>query len=809
MKTTINVECMDQELVITNSPIIASGGVHENFIAFNFCEKWDGLGKTAVFYRNEKERFYSVLGPDDVCEIPHEVTDYEGNMYFGVYGEAGDVTKTSKVLKYRIIQGAMTTLLKPSEEPTPDIYQQLLSAYGQTNEALEREKAEREASMNALNREILAEENARKSAILAEENARKQADATEKAERQAEIAVERERINQLTRMEEGSTTGDVELMDIRVGADGKTYTNAGEAVRSQVGKLSSDVTELQDILLERNVIIPSGNGDASKYSFYVPIGAKIKAETVSGNVFGATTMLRFRRADKTMIDYWTLNKDIASRTFDYTLSENAYYISLSDAISEDVKVTILNEDNLIKRVETLETNIGNNNCLSCVEIKHTQLRNGSTANLNNTEAVSTYVIKTNAKAIRVYTDRPNTYNCEYGYGFVTALKDIKDSAGNADKTFGFVDYDNKNPYYELYSHEGGCFGVSVCIGEINKSSGAFSPLRVTDFEGYTITIYDATGEYFKNKENSPQFYDSYLTNRIGDIRNKDLLVANNGDSFIFITDLHDQNNFYSPTIAKRIIEETSVNHLVYGGDYINEPTSKELAIKQLFERVAKCRVVDDAIFLVGNHDTHAYGGGEKLTQGECYSILHKHLEKHFDTGKKTYFYRDNEVQKIRYFYIDSGENGVLDDVQAEWLKDNADSLTSEWTIVVLSHFGIYTNTIDDRTNIVSYGCIDTIKTALSTTQANIACIVCGHTHIDLADTTGDYPIICTTCDAHGAQASSMSTDNRTVDTINEQAFDVFHIDTLNRKIYTTRIGGGQNNVIASDSYDANDREFSY
>lgn len=50
---------------------------------------------------------------------------------------------------------------------------------------------------------------------------------------QKQIEVERERINNLVKMEEGSTTGDAELADIRAGADGINYPTAGEAVRRQ------------------------------------------------------------------------------------------------------------------------------------------------------------------------------------------------------------------------------------------------------------------------------------------------------------------------------------------------------------------------------------------------------------------------------------------------------------------------------------------------------------------------------------------------------------------------------------------------
>ena len=66
------------------------------------------------------------------------------------------------------------------------------------------------------------------------------------------VAVLESRMDTFTSLEEGSTTGDAELQDIRVGANGAVYPTAGDAVREQVGTLNDNIGDISKIVRGKN-----------------------------------------------------------------------------------------------------------------------------------------------------------------------------------------------------------------------------------------------------------------------------------------------------------------------------------------------------------------------------------------------------------------------------------------------------------------------------------------------------------------------------------------------------------------------------
>lgn len=57
---------------------------------------------------------------------------------------------------------------------------------------------------------------------------------------QNQINVEKTRIDNITHLPKGSTSGDAELQDIRIGYDGQSYENAGNAVRRQISNIYTE-----------------------------------------------------------------------------------------------------------------------------------------------------------------------------------------------------------------------------------------------------------------------------------------------------------------------------------------------------------------------------------------------------------------------------------------------------------------------------------------------------------------------------------------------------------------------------------------
>lgn len=358
------------------------------------------------------------------------------------------------------------------------------------------------------------------------------------------------------------------------------------------------------------------------------------------------------------------------------------------------------------------------------------------------------------------------------------------------------------------------------------SNDSYLRVIVKKITATEMSLEDAKNIYFvfdspEKTQEYPHYFDWDINNKVK-IINSNKLTVSSGFDFIFITDTHwEQNQGHSPSIIKEVSRQTGVGMVIHGGDYLNAQQDKAVFLKMLSEQV---RLFDDSakVYLptYGNHEANLYDGSN-IDKKFTYSSVFGDTQ-----NKQGYFFIDNTQSKYRntfgdYYYncpnknlrviiLNTSANGQVNSRHLQWLNDTIMSTPDGFSIFVACHT-IWTkdkDTLSSDANIL-FDLFDAVNKKgsyksdisdkvvscdFSTKNVTVNLIICGHLHTDTSTTTTDgIPVIATTCDAYLSEKKA----ENTIGTYKEQAFDVVQVDTTARKIYTTRIGYGE------------DRQFTY
>lgn len=383
------------------------------------------------------------------------------------------------------------------------------------------------------------------------------------------------------------------------------------------------------------------------------------------------------------------------------------------------------------------------------------------------------------------------------------------------------------------SAEGGQYIALRCADrDVNLTVNGSITFSVADM----INSINRKIENIKESETNdgiPDYYyaDNYITDKINEIKQNCNIL--NGITFAFVTDMHFKaNQKQSKKLLKKIMDETNIPFVIFGGDAIYAYGTEDELNEQVAEfNSFKSYVGKNNLFCTrGNHDLYNVNNVtsstdktmHSLTMADVYDTFFRDSELSISSmSKKNGCYCiDNEVQRTRIIMLNTSDlssepNHEGGGVQfrgstLEWLS-NALTEKTNYNIIIVSHTPLNYETFGNDNSsdnpdglqqmIAAFKSKDKDKKTFTTTRFDVEvnadftettneliCVISGHRHIDGYSVENDVLNIVTTCDC----IDSKDGYGRKAGTINEQAFDIFCINYDTKKIKTVRIGAGEN-----------------
>lgn len=327
------------------------------------------------------------------------------------------------------------------------------------------------------------------------------------------------------------------------------------------------------------------------------------------------------------------------------------------------------------------------------------------------------------------------------------------------------------------------------------------------------TIYRTFPQYLMDREiytppvEIPEYFESAIDTAIETAKDNIFAAGISGDSFVFISDVHWQNNArHSPALVNKAVENLNLDKIICGGDLIGGG-AKATNIDLMADCVNQFKEITRFYCLFGNHDNNTIGApstDDYFTKSESYALMQKQSDFVMDYGEPCYFYFDNPTTKTRYICLDTGlEGSSLGAGQRDWIASTLNSTPENWHILVFAHIiymptnGYHIGITKDelyRTSFMNTVCtmLDTFNT--DNDNEKVEAIFGGHMHFDADFTTdGGIPIVLIDCDTRQTFTETeigSGVANHALGTVNEQCFDIVTVDYANSTIKCVRVGRG-------------------
>jgi hypothetical protein len=283
--------------------------------------------------------------------------------------------------------------------------------------------------------------------------------------------------------------------------------------------------------------------------------------------------------------------------------------------------------------------------------------------------------------------------------------------------------------------------------------------------------------------------------------------------FVFITDphwsVHSAQN--SVRLINRYVRKFGIRDVIVGGDIIGTHTeTQESGIAELQAFYEGFDPAARVLSTIGNHDLNSNNNSDHreawLTASQLYPFMLKSEEAYAMTGGSADItIYDNESQKVRFIQLNHPDVGSVDSVKTA-VTAAIEEKDPTWTVFLFCH--LYwrlkdgelvpdgTDANENPNHIYAYAKeLDALNAGGQ--YAHIAALIVGHVHVDMYDDVDGHLLVTASMTDNRWYGPKDEGGNRLMvpETSTEQSFEIWQCDLVNRKIYITKVGYGDDRAL--------------